>query len=122
MKLTIIGILFCLLACWAIFRMVKSLKNETVGYRSGLLWIAIWSGIAFFSIFPDYLNLAMRIGNMNNRMVFILTMAVFILFAVVFNQASYIDSMNRNVRKLVREIAILSHKLDEFKQDENNTK
>jgi len=120
MKITAITILFSIVSCIAIYRTIKNLKNEKVGYRSGLLWIAIWGGILIFGIFPDYLNIAMKLVKMNNRMIFILIIAVFILYAIVFNQASHIDNMNRNIRKLVREIAILNYQLLEKNKDESD--
>ena len=58
---------------------------------------------------------------MRNRMIFVLIIAVFILFALVFNQATQIDNMNRNIRRLVREIALLNYKLD-FKKDREDDK
>jgi len=117
MKITIIAVMFFIFSCIAICRTIINLKKEKIGYRSGLIWITIWGGICFFSVFPNFLNIAMELVKMNSRMFFVLIMAVFILYAVVFNQASYIDNMNRNIRKLAREIAILNFKIEEKNQD-----
>ncbi len=119
MKITVIALLFLVIALVAIYRTIKNLKDETIGYRSGFIWITIWSGACFFGIFPDSINIAMELVKMNNRMFFVIIVAVFILFAIVFNQVSLIDNMNRNIRKLVREIAILRFKLEEKKQNES---
>jgi hypothetical protein len=61
--------------------------------------------------------MAMRLAQMKNRMFFILVLAVFILFALVFDYASQIDNMHRSLRKLAREIAIINYKLEEKRWD-----
>ncbi|MFP4041083.1 MAG: DUF2304 domain-containing protein, partial [Desulfosudaceae bacterium] len=84
----------------------------------GMIWIAIWGSICVFGIFPDVLNVAMGLVQMQNRMFFILIIAVFILFALVFNQATQLDNMDRNIRRLVREVALLNYKLENKDKDE----
>ena len=111
MKITFISILFSLVALVAIFQIFKKIKNENIGFRSGLIWLIIWITICFFSIFPDTLYIAMKLANMGNRVLFVLVLAVFILLAIVFNQSSKMDSMSRTLSKLAREIAILDYKV-----------
>ncbi len=117
MKITIIGILFFLAACLAILRTVKKIQDENIGFRSGLIWILLWVGIGFFGMFPNILNAAMQFAQMGNRVLFVLVLAVLILLAIVFNQASNMENMNRNLKKLAREIAILNYKLEKKNKD-----
>jgi len=122
MKITVIGFLFAVVACIAIYRTIFNLKNEIIGYRSGMIWLGIWGGIAFFGIFPGTLNIVMELVRMNSRIFFVLILAVFILYALAFNQASHIDNLNRKLRKLTREIAILNYRLDNEHQGDSETK
>ena len=120
MKITSIAIVFLIIACFAIYRTVIQIKKEDIGLRSGMIWIAIWGSICVLGIFPDVLNVAMGMVQMRNRMFFILIIAVFILFALVFNQATQLDKMDRNIRRLVREVALLNYKLENKDKDEGS--
>jgi len=116
MKITIIGVLVALAGFFAILKIIVDLKKENIGYRSGLLWVAIWGGVCVVGIFPDFLNHAMELTQLRNRTFFAIIIAVFILYALIFNQAFQMDSMSRDLRKLVREIALLKYKLEEKDQ------
>jgi hypothetical protein len=96
MKITTLTVLFLFLSCLAIWRIALNLKRESIGIRSALIWIALWLSIGVFAIFPNLLNTAMRLAQMESRIFFILVLAVFILFALVFNLVSRMDTMQRN--------------------------
>jgi len=112
MKITSISIIFFIIACFSMWRTIVKIKKETIGMRSGILWIVMWAGVGFFSLFPELLDIAVRLAQMKIRIVFILLVTVFILFALVFDYASRMDSMQRNIVKLAREIAIINYKLE----------
>jgi len=61
----------------------------------------------------------MRLAQMKSRMFFILVAAVFILFALVFNLTSKLDRMERNIAKIIQELAILDHRLGNTQKDED---
>ena len=88
------------------------MRREVTGLRSGLTWISLWIGIGFFSLFPGLLNSAMRLAQMENRMFFILLLAVFILFAIVFNLSSRLEKMQKNFAKIVRETSLINYKIE----------
>lgn len=112
MKITIISITFFIISGLSIWQIFLRIKKNQIGIRSALIWIGLWAGIGFFSLFPELLDTAVRLVQMKTRMLFILLVAVFILFALVFNYASRIDNMQRNITKLSREIATLNFKLE----------
>lgn len=109
MKLSSITILFFVVSCFSIWRILLRIKRENIGIRSGVIWILVWAGIGLFSIFPELLHTAMRLAQMKNRMYFILILAVFILFALLSNLASRMDNMQRNITKMAREIAKINY-------------
>ncbi len=111
MKLTTITVLFALVAFFEIWRAVIRVRRETMGIRSALVWVFMWSCIGVFSFFPDLLDAAMRLAQMEKRMFFILILAVFVLFAFVFNLVSRMDRLERNMSRLIQEIAMLNYKL-----------
>ena len=116
MKITSITIFFALVACLSIWRILSNIKGERIGIRSGMVWVGLWLCIGFFALFPDLLDKLMVIAQMENRMFFLLVVAVFILFALLFNVVSRIDRMQRNISKIVREIAIINRYRNERPQ------
>lgn len=122
MKITTLTVLFFIVSCLALWRTVVNLKREAIGIRSALIWIVLWLSIGVFAIFPDLLNSAMRLAQMESRIFFILVLAVFILFALVFNLVSRIDTMQRNMSKLVQEIALINSKIEETSKKDKEEK
>lgn len=120
MKITTLTVLFLLLSCLAVWRIARNIKRESMGIRSALIWIVLWMSIGVFAVFPDLLNSAMRLAQMESRIFFILVLAVFILFALVFNLVSRMDTMQRNLSKVVQEIALINSEIEEnSKKDED---
>lgn len=112
MKITSISLLFSFLSLSAIVYTLNNLKKESMGIRSAIVWLLLWIAIGFFILFPSLLDSAMRLAQMENRMFFILIVAVFILFALVFNLSSKIDKLQRSLGKLVQEIAIMNYRME----------
>ncbi len=112
MKTSTYSIFFAVLSIIAIYLILTRLKKDNMGIRSALIWMILWFGIGFFSLFPELLNMAMRFAQMENRMFFILVSAVFILFALVFNLNARMDKMQRDIARLVQELSILNYKID----------
>lgn len=113
MKISTYSIFFAVLSVIAIYLILTRLKKDNIGIRSALVWMILWSGIGFFSLFPELLNTAMHFAQMENRMFFILVSAVFILFALVFNLNTRIDRMQRDIARLVQELSMLNHRIDD---------
>jgi hypothetical protein len=113
MKITTLTVLFLIVSCLALWRTVVNLKREAIGIRSALIWTILWLSIAVFSVFPNLLNKAMRMAQMETRIIFILVIAVFILLALIFNLVSRMETMQRNLSKLVQEIALINSKIEE---------
>lgn len=97
---------------------LSKIKNETIGFRSALIWILLWLGIGFFSLFPGLLNWFTQLAQMEVRIFFILVIAVFILFALVFSLHTKIDRMQRNLEKLAQEIALINYKITKKEKHE----
>ncbi|MDY6986978.1 MAG: DUF2304 domain-containing protein [Thermodesulfobacteriota bacterium] len=112
MKISTFSILIASLSMMAIWIVLTRLKKDRVGIRSAATWTVLWFGIGFFCLFPGLLDAAMRFAQMKNRMFFILVSAVFVLFALVFNLASRMDRMQRDISRLIQEIALLNYKVD----------
>ena len=122
MKLTITTIIIALAAALSIGRILYNVKREALGIRAAMVWLFIWFCIGFFALFPELLNMAMRIAQMESRMFFILLLAVFILFAIVFNITSRLEHMQRDLAKLVRETSLINLRIENVEKRLENSK
>ena len=111
MKLTPITILFVLFCVLFIALTVSRFRRDTIGIRAALLWVTLWFFIGLFSLFPSILDWIVRFAQMEVRIFFVLVVAVFMLFALVFNISSRLDKTERNIGKLVQELALLNQSL-----------
>lgn len=112
MKITSATLFFSVFACVMIYVIAGRVKQERTGIRSALIWLFLWFSIGFFSLFPDALNWAMKFAQMESRILFVLLLAVFLLFAFMFSVNTRLDRMQRNFEKLIQEVALINFRID----------
>ena len=110
MKLTTMTILISLFSCYQIAKVAFQIRTRALGLRSAFMWAILWASIGLGSLFPSTLDRFMRIAQMGDRMFFVLLLAVFVLFALVFNLASRIEKDQKDIARLVQEIALLRYR------------
>ena len=120
MKITTITILFAVIAILETGRTFYRLKKDLIGLRSALVWILMWLAILVFSLFPHLLDQLMRVAQMQNRMFFLLVIAVFILYALVFNLTSRLDNMRRDLAKAIQALSLLGYQKDQTPADQSD--
>ena len=111
MKITAFTVLICLFAVISLVSLLQRVRRDVLGFRSALIWAVLWLSIAVFSVFPDLLNELMEAAEMENRLFFLLVIAVLVLSALVFNLTSRVDRLSRDVGLTVRELAIATHRI-----------
>src|SRR6516162_7726567 len=104
MKITAFTVLICLFAVISLVSLLRRVRRDGLGFRSALIWAVLWLSIAVFSVFPDLLNELMEAAEMENRLFFLLVIAVLVLSALVFNLTSRVDRLSRDVGLTVREL------------------
>ncbi len=112
MKITSITLFFAVFSLVMILNIGFRVKQEKTGIRSALVWFFLWVFIGFFSLFPELLNWAVKFAQMESRIMFVLLVAVFVLFAFMFSVSTRLDRMQRNIEKLVQEIALINFKVE----------
>jgi hypothetical protein len=120
MKITSVTLFFAVFALGMIFNIALRVKQERTGIRSALIWFFLWVFIGFFSLFPELLNWATRFAQMESRIIFVLLLAVLVLFAFMFSVTTRLDRMQRNIEKLVQEIALTNFKVETDHKEEKN--
>jgi len=117
MKLTAFTIIICIFAIVGLVRLLQRVAQDGMALRSASIWIITWSSLAVFSIFPDLLNELVAAAGMEDRLFFVLIIGVMGLTAIVFNLASRMDRMNRDIGLVIRELAIANYRVDKLKPD-----
>ncbi len=112
MKITSVTLFFAIFSLAMIINIALRVKQERTGIRSAMIWFFLWVSIGFFSLFPGLLNWATRFAQMESRIIFILLLAVFVLFAFMFSVTTRLDRMQRNIEKLTQEIALTNFRVD----------
>jgi hypothetical protein len=116
MKVTPLTVIIFLFASVMLVRLVQRVARDGVAVRSALVWGVIWLSLAVFSIFPDLLNDVIEATGMGNRLFFLLTIAVLVLFALVFHLTSRVDRMHRDVGLTIRELAIANYRIESLRR------
>ena len=120
MKITAFTIFLFMVSFFSIWRILVGLKRDTIGIRSAVIWIVVWFGISFFSIFPQVAEVVMKLTPMKNRMFFILLLGVLVLFALLFHLDSRLDVIRREIAKLTRNLAILDFEVRNIKESKDD--
>ena len=114
MKITVFTVIICVFAGFSLVRLVSRVAADRMALRSALVWMVTWTSLAVFSIFPDLLNELVATAGMENRLFFVLTVAVLALFALLFNLTSRIDRMHRDIGLAIRELAVATYRIDQL--------
>lgn len=94
---------------YGITKTINSYRKDDISTRILFLWVFLWSGIGAFALFPSMLDAIMKLVNMGDRLFFLTTWAILILFVIVFYVTSNISKSNRKISKLTQEIALLKY-------------
>jgi hypothetical protein len=113
MRITPVTVFIAVFAVFIIAVVLSKIKKETIGIRSALVWLCLMSGIGFFGIFPEMLDWIIRLVHLEERLLFVLLSAIFILLAMIFNLNTRFDRMERNWAKTIQELALLTYRLEQ---------
>jgi len=112
MKITPITIFFFLCSMAAVFNIITRFRRNLTGLRSAVTWIIVWLLISLGAIFPWMVDGISRIGMMKDRMLFILVVANFVLFALLFNLTFRVERLQRNLTRTIQDLALANIQID----------
>ncbi len=116
MKITTITLLFFIFSCLIIWRITWNFKREDIGIRSVVIWISIWTIIGISSIFPSLLDFFVKMAQMEERIYFILLIAVFFMLFQVFNMTIKLEKIKRENMSIFQEITIMKY-INKYKSE-----
>jgi hypothetical protein len=106
MKITLVTLTIACISLLEVVRTLIKFKMDRIGIRAGILWVCLWLGILFFSLFPAKLDFVFNLSSMANRLYFLFLLAIYILFILVFELHSKVETLSHRVSKLNHELAI----------------
>lgn len=102
----IIQILIVLFALFAYSRVVARTKDKKVNQKEFLFWSIVWIGIIIVALIPGISGLFADFFGIGRGADFIVYIGVIVLFYLMFRLYVKAEKTEKDITKLVREIAL----------------
>ena len=102
----------------AIIVAILRLKNNKMSVGLALLWIIIWLVVIWVSIFPNSTNAFATLTGIGRGLDLVLIIGLIVGYYLIFKMYGMIESMDKEITLLVREIALQRGDLKEKIDDE----
>lgn len=106
MKLTPISLFLAFFSGGAVLYLLLIVRRKGLSLKTALPWLALWTGIGVFSLFPDWLDRIIVYLQMENRVLFVLLVAVFVMLVWIFNLNLQLYQIQHNWQNVVQEKVI----------------
>lgn len=94
-------------------------KRNKVSFQTFILWTLIWLVIALAFLFPSAVDGVSQIFGMNNRMFFVFTISIIILFVISCVNFTKHKQNELTLIKLIQQISLLASSLEEVRGEIN---
>ncbi|ABR56916.1 DUF2304 domain-containing protein [Methanococcus aeolicus] len=101
-----IQIIAIVLAVFALSRIILQVKNSNMTFDAALFWVFIWISILTSVIFPSMLGKLAILTGVGRGVDVIIYLSIMMLFYLLYRTYVKMENMEREITKLVREIAI----------------
>lgn len=107
-----------LVAIFFIYRIISQFRANRRLLFGTVFWVLFWLIIILLSMFPDFMSigLATSLGFKDhiNAVIFV---ALGFLFVLTYNQSSTIENLEKQITKLVRNIALEKQEIKDLKKE-----
>jgi len=104
--MTLIQILLVLFALFAWSRAFLRLRNKIMNIGEFVFWSIIWLAVIVIGILPGILSGVSAVLGINKGLDLAVYVSIVLLFYLMFRLYVGLDNQNKQITKLVREIAI----------------
>ena len=104
--LIIFKILFILFAFSAIIAVIRKKREGALGLSSVLWWIVFWIAAAYAVLWPGTTQMLAGYFGIGRGTEFVLYVSIALIFYLLFRMNVKIESINRDVTKVVRKNAL----------------
>jgi len=105
-NITLIQVLIMIFALFAWSRAILRLKSKNIGLGELLFWSIIWIAVIVVALFPEIISNLSEIAGVGRAVDLVVYVSIIVLFYLIFRLYVIIDSKNREMTTLVRELAI----------------
>lgn len=115
-----IQIVGLLVALGAIAFVIMARRRGRLDARSFLFWVLFWVFFVILDLYPSVVAYVAPVLALESNMYVLTAGSVLTLFVLVFVLYSFLSDLNQKVTKLVREQAILEHKVAKILETANS--
>lgn len=108
--LIVFQILFILFVLFTVFGVLKRKKEGHISARGAWFWSLFWAAAIVAVLWPESTTLLANFLGIGRGADFIIYISIAIIFYLVFRLHIKIESINRDVTKVVRKEALDEHK------------
>ena len=105
-NITLIQVLIMIFALFAWSRAILRLKSKNIGLGELLFWSIIRIAVIVVALFPEIISNLSEIAGVGRAVDLVVYVSIIVLFYLIFRLYVIIDSKNREMTTLVRELAI----------------
>ena len=103
MLIKIVLILFIL---FVISKVALRYRDKVISLQEFILWTIFWFGVGFVVIFPEITSMAANWLGVGRGVDLVIYISVLILFYLVFRTLARLDKIEKDITKIVRELAL----------------
>ena len=103
MLIKIVLILFIL---FVISKVALRYKDKVISLQEFILWTIFWFGVSFVVIFPELTSIVANWLGVGRGVDLVIYISVLILFYLVFRTLVRLDKIEKDITKIVRELAL----------------
>jgi len=101
----IVQILILVFALFALSRLILRVKDRVVSGAQFLFWTTIWVMVIIISIIPNFTSAISQPLGIKRGMDIAIYASIVLIFYLIFRMYVKIDETNRNLTKIVRNLA-----------------
>ncbi|WP_456472454.1 DUF2304 family protein [Methanocaldococcus sp.] len=101
-----IQILGLIIILFAMSRIIIQLKKKNIKLDEGIFWLFVWTLALFIVIYPTFTSYLASILGVGRGIDVIIYISIIVLFYLVYRLYAKLDKLERDITKIVREIAI----------------
>jgi hypothetical protein len=102
-----IQIIVVLISIFAMSRVLLQVRKNTMTVVSALFWTIIWLMVILAVVFPSTLGHLANLTGVGRGVDVIIYLSIIVLFYMIYRSYVRMENMEREITKLVREIAII---------------
>lgn len=108
--ITILQVILSIFCIFVLFSAFFKFKKRKIPLAQFIIWIIIWGLIFIGVIFPEVTTVLANILNVGRGMDALIYFSIIFLFYIIFQLYLKLEKMNREITKLVKEIALKEKK------------